>query len=693
MSPAPTIACPQCGSSVDVDRRFSHMAVCGACRSVVTFGEDAARVAGKLSVLPPARSPLYVGAEGTVGTRRLTVLGRVRYGYDRGYWDEWYALLDSGEPAWLSEDEGELSFEHPVPLSGAEIVWKELRPGASVTAGDREWHVSERGVAKCEGGEGQLPFVIIQGEEIPFADLDAASGSGVATLELDPTDGTRMFRGQVIPPGGLTLDRPRDDGARAWDVAVARKAGAGVPERLTMLSGAVRAVSCRSCGGGMEVDVREGVPERIRCPYCDNVEALGPRAIECPSCQATVNVRSGDEAGVVSCQKCKALVNLRTSSPSVLTHLAGKARRPPLRLGQTVNLRGVKYEATGWLHYDGRSSGEAFEWDEILLFSDKAGYRWLELSDGHASLGRKIYDGPRIKSPAAAGDSVPYGGASYRVAERGVGHVVWVEGELPWVATVGDRVETLEAARPPFLLSGEWSESELEWYLAEYVPRAELLRALDGPSDLPRVEGVAPHQPYPMGLKALLALSVLFLVIALVGAGFAATLGKPVANLTFGADAYDEGQLGEPFLVSKSPTTLELDFQSPVDNAWVFARCVLLDGDGQLVQDFTSQISYYHGVEGGESWSEGSTSDTAFVRLEKAGKYQIGIEAEAGRGNSEAEEPGFEPTITVAVEEGAMPLRYLLVYAGVCFVLAIGVGVHRLSFRKRQLGLEDDDDD
>ena len=666
------------------------MAVCGACRSVVTFGEDAARVAGRLSVLPEARSRLWVGATGRVRGRSFGVVGRVRYGWARGYWDEWFLLLDGAEPAWLSEDEGELAFESGGALSAA-VSMAALSPGASVDLGGRPWRVTERGVARCEGGEGQLPFVVVQGEEIPFADLEG-SGGAVGTLEMD-RDGARLFEGEELRPGELQLDGAREDAQEGDSIPLARKATPDGPERLTQMGGAIRAVSCRQCGGGMEVEARGGAPAHIKCPYCGNLEDLRPRAITCPKCSKSVPVRSGDEAGVVTCGGCRSLVSLRSSAPSVLTSLAGKRAKPPLPLGSRAKLRGVDWEITGWVAYQGSSEGESFTWDELLLFSEQAGYAWLELSDGHASIGRKVTGGPAVPTPAAAPESLTWQGRSWRLAESCIGKITWVEGELPWVAMAGDTVRTAEFASPPHMLSAEWTEGEVEWTLADYVPRDELVRAVEDPSHLPRPQGVAPNQPYPRAATQLLWVAAFFTVIALAITVWIGGAGATVASLSFDADAYDDGQISESFVITRDDVTVELAFDAPgLDNQWVYARAALLDEEGGVVHELATNISYYHGVEGGESWSEGSNSESEYLRVEKAGTYRFGVEAEAGVGENEQPVVGFAPALQVRVVEGSMPGSWAGIYLVLCAILTIGLVVHRISFARKRRGEDDDDD-
>lgn len=715
MNEAPTVPCPQCGAPVTVDRRFAHMAVCASCRSVVTFGEAAAEVAGTMSALPATPSRLFVGATGRVEGQPFRVVGRVRYGYQRGYWDEWALSMADGATRWLSEDEGELELEAEVPVDEATLGGGEalpaaasLTPGASVIAAGRAFRVVERDTAFCEGGEGQLPFVLVQGDRVPFADLRGGGSGGssvgaaeVGTLE-DLPDGTRLYLGRALAPTELVLDATRQELGLDETIPVAAKADAGDGRRarVTLLSGDVRAVACSQCGGGMEVETRAGVPSAVRCPYCGNVEALQPQEVACPSCGERVPVRGGGEAATATCPRCDTLLNVRGSAPTVLRRLAQTrpATRPPLPLGSSFRWEGTDYEVTGWIRYRGDEGEDVYTYDELLLFAPQAGYAWLEISDGHVSLGRKVYDGPALSSPEEAGTALRYRGARYRVVETGEAEIIHVEGELPWVAQVGDRVQLLDAVRGDERLEGEWSGTEAEWFLAKYVPRRAFLRAAGGAAELPPAQGVAPHQPYSRA-KAQALWILLLLAAAAVGvAVWLGSSGRTIGRWRWGAELYGpQGATTEAF---PSPLTGEVDVRVELAGArdqWAYVRLTLVRDGGEALGEASAQVARYEwdGEQRG-AWVQevrlaGPRGDGARWRVVGHGR--------AGRVWTSPELPPPTPSLSITVRAPPPPIGWFLLYA---LVLAVGILwllLSRAAFalRKRlaeaDRGEADEDDD
>ena len=97
--------CPSCGAELDMGSRFAHLVVCQFCDSALIKDEKVLRIAGKMAVLAQTPSLLYTGGQGSLEGKRFTVRGRVRYGYEAGYWDEWFLEFDDGTTRWISEDE------------------------------------------------------------------------------------------------------------------------------------------------------------------------------------------------------------------------------------------------------------------------------------------------------------------------------------------------------------------------------------------------------------------------------------------------------------------------------------------------------------------------------------------------------------------------------------------------------------
>ena len=674
------------------------MAVCASCRSVVTFGEDAAAVAGTMSALPATPSALFVGATGRVAERAFAVVGRVRYGYQRGYWDEWALSMGDGSTWWLSEDEGELELEAEVPqadVGPGPGAAASLAPGAAITAGGRGFRVVERDTAICEGGEGQLPFVVVQGARVPFADLRGeASAAEVGTLEDLPGD-TRLYVGRALAPGELVLDATRQDVGLDETIPVAAKADGegGRRARVTLLSGDVRPVSCSQCGGGMEVETRDGVPAAVRCPYCGHVEALAARVVACPSCGEQVPVRSGGEAATATCPRCDTLLNVRGSAPSVLTRLAQTrpTARPPLPLGAGFRWEGVDYEVTGWLRYRGDDGEDTYTYDELLLFAPEAGYAWLDVSDGHVSLGRKVYDGPALSSPSEAGPTLGYRGQGFRVVETGAAKIIHVEGELPWVAQVGDGVQFLDAVHGDHRLEGEWSDTEAEWFLAQYVPRRAFLRAAGEGADLPPAVGVAPHQPYPRAKTQALWILVLLALAAVGAAVWLSSTGRTLGTWRWGPELYASGgAVTEAFPI---PLTSEVEVRVELQNAqdqWAYVRLTLESEDGSPLGAASAQVARYE-------WEGETRGDRAqVVRLSGprggGARWRLAGRAKAGRVWTSPDQPPAAPAISVTARAPAPPIGWFLLYALVLAAVILWLLLSRAGFAvRKRLGEADTD--
>src|SRR5690606_1867940 len=109
--PVSGIGCPSCGAPLPTRNPGVVVAVCAYCHTAVSWDADAVRASGLRSRLPQGFTRLYTGASGMLDGRHFVVLGRIRYGWSRGFWDEWCCRLDDGEDLWITEDDHELAAE------------------------------------------------------------------------------------------------------------------------------------------------------------------------------------------------------------------------------------------------------------------------------------------------------------------------------------------------------------------------------------------------------------------------------------------------------------------------------------------------------------------------------------------------------------------------------------------------------
>lgn len=198
------INCPSCGAGHDVKNPGLITFVCEYCGNAVYWDEGGIKDVGKQSILPEGFSRMYRGALGSLLNKRFEVLGRVRYSFGKGFWDEWYIEFEKGGTAWLSEDNHEFALETEtqnirVPEFDA------LYPGYKIKSKDTAFIVEEIGYAECLGVEGDLPKMIQSGERYKYADGSSPDGRYTIGIEYDETPPT-VFFGRWIKYASLKLD-------------------------------------------------------------------------------------------------------------------------------------------------------------------------------------------------------------------------------------------------------------------------------------------------------------------------------------------------------------------------------------------------------------------------------------------------------------------------------------------------------
>ncbi|HRW51441.1 MAG TPA: DUF4178 domain-containing protein [Phycisphaerae bacterium] len=688
--------CPSCGAEIEADRRFAKLVVCQYCESAVLLDEKAARVAGKMAVLAQTPSPLFVGGAGTLMERRFRILGRVRYGYERGYWDEWYLAFEDGSSIWVGEDENNFTLESCDESEKAPLEYADAYPGQSVQLGNTLFHLDEKGIAICEGGEGQLPFPIISGERVPFLDLSLQDR--FATIEYDIEDTTaRVFRGRRLDLSEIRMDMTAEEAGVSSGLKAERAADGERRERIVTSGDRSKSVNCVCCGAPMNVPA--GAGDSIRCEYCGTDVDLTVRRVPCGGCDAVVAVH-GREARSVVCPQCHRMIDISRGEPTTL-EVAAQVGRPsvPFRMGQKCTLRSVDYVVVGHIRFVEFDSDGTYRSDEFLLFSRDAGYQWMTLENGHFSLSRELDDRPVGFEPRMAlpKKTLRFNGRSWKIFESGSTQVEWVDGELPWVAKVGDLNYYMDAVCPPYLLSAEWTEHEMEWYEAEYLETAEVAEAFGvSESDLPTPFGVAPHQPFKRSAFAKQSMWIMGLFTIVFGMATIWSMGYPsrkAGRIVVRPEQFANEFVTESFTIQEPDSLCEAEFDANVSQSWEYFQVAVINSNDEIVVDFTAEISYYSGVEGGESWSEGSREDIVPFKLNKPGDYRLLILGQAGTG--ETPMAGYGVPVSITIREGIMLSRYYAFFAVFC-MLWVGWQIFRkMSFEGRRWAESDaagDDD-
>lgn len=178
--------CPSCGAALPVRSAALPYCTCGYCRSLLLRDGLEVQDVGKVAVLPPDVSPIQLGTSLRVEGLSLTVVGRVRWGWADGSWNEW--LLDGGDGTerWLGEAMGAFMLTAARPDLLEQPMIQGFAASGAVAVGTR---LVVEGVgllaidckeAQCLGSEGDLPFPTLPGRTMTSIDFRGPNREAVS---------------------------------------------------------------------------------------------------------------------------------------------------------------------------------------------------------------------------------------------------------------------------------------------------------------------------------------------------------------------------------------------------------------------------------------------------------------------------------------------------------------------------------
>lgn len=579
--------CPNCGGPIEFGLGSSSALICPHCRYSVVRTDRDLRALGRVADLVPTSPPIAVGDSGTLAGRGFRVAGRLQLDHGRGPWDEWYLGFDDGSWGWLARAQGRWFMTQPADPSGLP-PFEHLAPGQQGSfpgTGPTPWTVQEQGVSTLLSGEGELPFSVVPGHQGRYVDLAGPDGAFATVDYGDGTEPVRLYAGRELGPDELQL---------------AQTAAGPRPEQRVQMG----KLTCPTCGAPVEIHAPEST-ERAACAYCYS------------------------------------LLDVSQGNLQLLEQLQQPQLQPAIPLGTDGTLKGEPLKCIGFMERYTVVAGITYAWREYLLYGTN-GYRWLMEDNGHWIFLKPISPG----DITSAGSNVRYEGKSYRRFASNNATVRFVFGEFYWKVQVGETTTASDYIAPPRIVSEERSDNEIVWSAGEYMTPKEVWKAFGLPGSPPKAFGVAPAQPNPHNV---LVPAVTFAVLMAVFLGILVTLdwGKTARVLVDGPVALpptqsnqsptspgatppqqDSASYTPPFTVTDGPTTLEVELDTSADNDFVGVACALINEDTGEIREFYVSAEYYHGVTGGESWSEGSRDGTVFVDQVKEGRYLMRLDPE-----------------------------------------------------------------
>ncbi len=586
--------CPNCGGPIEWRLGASAAQVCPFCSHTVVRTDRDLSVLGKVADLVPTAAPIAVGDYGRIADVGFTVAGRLQLDHGQGPWDEWYVGLDDGRWGWLARAQGRWYLTFPVQTSGLPS-WEQMTPGNSGQlpgGGEHQWTAVERGQSRMLSAQGELPYPTQANEQGRFVDLQAPGG-GFATIDYgDGSEAPVFYVGQQYDPSQIQ-----------WTQAAM---GPRPTEKLEV--------------------------QKLRCPTCG-----GPVPIMVP-----------DRTERAACPACNSLLDFNQGALSFLNQLNQQPIKPYIPLGTEGTLDGEKMMCIGFMERATIVEGITYAWREYLLHAE-SGYRWLLEDSNNFTLLRPI-------NPADVrvdGHQATFEGRGHRLFQTASVFVRYVVGEFYWKVSVGERSQTADYVAPPYIISEERSDKEINWSAGKWLAGEEVWKAFSLPGDPPNPTDVAPAQPNPVSLRfpfvfALVAIALLAGVFFLTqkhvpqltlldapvtmpaqpeqamitrGNASATSVATSSANVAMSGPSVNVSYTPD-FTVPRGVETLRFTISDNMGNGWIGIACALVNETTGVTTEFLLEQDLFHAT--GPA-ALPSLSSTAYVDIDGVteGQYSM----------------------------------------------------------------------
>lgn len=623
MSPVQA-SCPACGAPITFNYANSFVLVCEFCNSAVARKDRSFEDLGKVVDLIETDSPLDLGLKGTYQGISFEISGHVQIKHQAGgFWDEWYGSFSDGRWGWISEAQGRIYITFIKP-AGSLPNFDRLQLGKQVVGlpGVR-MVVAELGEAELRGAKGEIPYRFDPGERYKYADLSGENGE-FGTLDYSEQL-PLFFIGQETTLQDLGLASAR---------------------------------------------IRE-----------KELKTVSASQLNCPNCAGPMELRAPDKSERVVCGNCGSLLDVSQGKLRFLKVLDQKYSPPSLKLGAVGNFYGYKMTVVGYMGRSVHAEGIDYPWEEYLLYNAQQGFHWL-VCNNHFWMYVKPVPTGQVKTNIYDNKKISYHNKTFKVFDSGNARVNFVLGEFYWKVEQGEMAYTSDYIAPPEMLSCETSrtgegQGEINWSLGKYLTTEDVEKAFEIKA-LPRPNSwsVGPIQPFGLNMRSIylgwFAFSTITIVLWIffaISSSHQNTLSKtfefqPLTNNTDSTQTV----FSEPFEVAGRKNIYLEASSNTTDNSWIYFEGDIINDDTGLVQSFSLPIEYYYGVEGGESWSEGSKVGSIYLPALPAGKYILRVEAQWGKWQEPA-------NLNINIEQGVArawhPILILILLSIIPMILLI----------------------
>ncbi len=356
------------------------------------------------------------------------------------------------------------------------------------------------------------------------------------------------------------------------------------------------------------------------------------RAIECPSCGGSVELRGYSHSLSAVCIQCLSVIDTSHPQLTILKKFQEANRlRPLLPLGSRGRFGGKLYEIIGLQERQIVVDATAYSWTEYLLFNPYAGFRYLSVYRGHWNFIEAAKGYPEPAAQKLGKPGLRYLGERFAHFQTAEAETTFAMGEFPWRLEVGQRVTVKDYIAPPKLLSEEITADEVTYSVGVYQSGEEIAKAFGLATPLPAAQGVFANQPAPASnlgsVWATCGLLVAGLMVVILF--FAAMARNEVVfdeRFHYSSTDAESAKVTDTFELKGRTSNVEVASDTDLANDWMYLDMSLINVESGQAWDFGREIGYYSGRDSDGNWTEGSTKDSVTIPRVPAGKYYLRVD-------------------------------------------------------------------
>jgi hypothetical protein len=397
---------------------------------------------------------------------------------------------------------------------------------------------------------------------------------------------------------------------------------------------------------------------QIKCPQCSEISQapvdVRVEQFGCPNCRRLIAYKDGEADKIV-----------KQYDYYAENHIL-------LSLGAQGELEGKVYAVTGIIIK--RVQG-IYYWREYILTAADGEKRFLSETDGHWIFLKEV---PELYDVHNYPRTLTHDDITMRLYDYETTSIAYAAGFFDYELPAKNQ-QMIEYVNAPYIISIERGAGQEATFFGKHISAGTVKRAFN--VQLPPKMGVGIVQPFLANVRSfaitMASVAVLILITHLFFYGNREEKTVLSQSLTF--DTYNNKDfVSRPFTLEGGSAPMTIALSSDVSNSWANVQVGLVNEQTNEEVYASKDIEYYSGYEGGEHWTEGSTSEKFNICGVAPGRYHLVVTPQ------KPAEDLTNNTVNVNVKWNQSSLWNVLLPIIVMGVIVIAVYYINLNYEQRR---------